>query len=226
MFSGLIVIALACALALGAVPRQAGGTSSAEPKPPAQPSAVGDSEVRFDGEVLRGQSFEHDIGHGLVFRLTPAAADEGGGWVIEILPPAAPSDEPVEFSEIATPPYHSYNERYVAAAFGYSSKEAVKVTTRTFNFVQSVADVHIANEVVNAALYPSTVPETEKGRIASEAARLKLGRGELHILRSRITSGKGGDPDTIAWVKFEVTLNFSPGLTLQKVLAPQPAPLR
>src|SRR5208282_504100 len=140
--------------------------------PPADPP-----EVRFTGEVLRGQIYEHDIGHDLIFRLTPAVSDEGGGWVIGILPATEPSDESVEFVEIATPPYHSYNERYLAAASGYSAREALAITKRKFYFVQSVADEHVANEVVNAALYPSAVSEAERGRIAGEAADLHLGSG-------------------------------------------------
>jgi len=188
-------------------------------------SALGAAEIRFTGEAVRGQPFERDIGHNLTFRLTPATSDEGGGWVIEILPPVEQPDDPVEFSAIATPPYHAYNDRYVAAAFGYSAKEAVHATLRKFYFVQSVNDEHIADEVVNAALYPSTVSDGDKLRIAAEAAGVKLGRGELRILHSRITPGKG-EPDTIAWIKFEVVLNFSPGITLQDVLAPKPPDAR
>jgi hypothetical protein len=130
-------------------------------------------------------------------------------------------DDPVEFSAIATPPYHAYNDRYVAGAFGYSAKEAIKTPLRKFYFVQSVNDEHVANEVVNAALFPSTVSEADKLRISEEASGLKLGRGEFRILRSRITPGKG-EPDTIAWLKFEVVLDFSPGITLAQVLAPKP----
>jgi hypothetical protein len=49
-----------------------------------------------------------------------------------------------------------------------------------------------------------------------------LGTGQLRIVHSRITPGKDGAPDVIASIKFEVVLNFSPGLTLQEVLAPHP----
>jgi len=183
------------------------------------------TEIRFTGETMRGQAFTRDVGHDLTFRLTPATSDEGGGWVIEILPPVEQPDDPIEFSAIATPPYHSYNDRYVAAAFGYSAKEAIKAPLRKFYFVQSVNDDHVANEVVNAALYPSTVSDAEKSRIAAEAGGVKVGRGEFRILHSRITPGKG-EPDTIAWVKFEVVLDFSPGITLQDVLAPKPPSAR
>jgi hypothetical protein len=194
--------------------------NNAKPTAPASESAP-DAEVHFSGEVLRGQIYEHDIGHDMVFRLTPAVSDEGGGWVIGILPVNQPVDDPIEFAEIATPPYHSYNERYLAAAAGYSAKEAVSVTTRKFYFVQSVADEQIANEVVNTALYPSAASEAEKARVAMESAAIQLGSGELRIAHSRVTAGKNS-PDTIAWVKFDVVVNFSPGITLQGVLAPKP----
>jgi hypothetical protein len=226
MSSSFTVLALAYVLIAGVGIRQTdSATPQTAPQPPAAtPSATADaSEVHFTGEILRGQVFERDIGHGLLFRLTPATSQEGGGWVIEILPPTQKPDDPVEFSEIATPPYHAYNERYVAAAFGYSAKEAMDAPLRKFQFVQSVADEHIANEVVNAMLYPSIVPDSEKARIAAEAEGVILGTGQLHILRSRITVGKG-DPDTIASIKFDVVLNFASDVTLEQVLAPKPPP--
>jgi hypothetical protein len=232
MSSPSTALALACVLIAGAGLHQAGSTMpQTVPQPaaaapaPATATPPDASEVRFAGEILRGQAFERDIGHSLLFRLTPATSEDGGGWVIEILPPMQKPDDPVEFSEIATPPYHAYNERYVAAAFGYSTKEAMDTPLRKFQFVQSVADEHIANEVVNAMLYPSIVPDSEKARIDAEAAGVFLGTGQLHILRSRITPGKG-DPDTIAWIKFEVVVNFASNVTLQQVLAPQPPPTR
>jgi hypothetical protein len=221
-----IAFAIACALAVGAAPTHSGGVrSTAEPQSPARPvlSSSDASEFRFAGEVIDGQPFERDLGHGLVFRLNPLGGDAAGGWVIEILPKEQLPDDPVEFSAIATPPYHFYNQRYLAAAYGYSAREAVAITLRTFYFVQSVADERIANEVVNAALYPAAASEQDKDRIAAEAAAVRLGRGELRILRSRVTNGKAGEPDIIAWLKFEVMLNFSPGLSLQTVLAPKPA---
>jgi hypothetical protein len=226
MASRSIGLVLACTVILGTGLRPSAAVALKQDQPPpaaTAPKAQPDvPELRFTGEVTRGQSFARDIGHNLTFRMTPATADEGGGWVIEILPPVEPPDDPIEFAAIATPPYHAYNDRYLAAAFGYSAKEAVQAPVRKFNFVQSVLDEQRANEVVNAGLYPSTVSEADKARIAAESAALNLGTGELRILHSRITTGKNGTPDTIAWVKFEVVLNFSPGLTLQQVLAPHP----
>jgi hypothetical protein len=223
LLGGLLPAGQAFLSSLAAVPQNVSPGTDA-PAPATPPDVP---ELRFSGEVTRGQPFTRDVGHHLVFRLTPATSDEGGGWVIEILPPVEPSADPVEFAAIATPPYHAYNDRYIAAAFGYSAKEALQAPVRKFNFVQSIEDEQRANEVVNAALYPSTVGEAERARVAAEAAALMLGTGQLHIVHSRLASGKDGAPDVIASIKFEVVLNFSPGLTLQQVLAPHPpAPKR
>jgi hypothetical protein len=224
MSSRAIVSVFACALAVGVLPAHSGVQSQAKSQPHVRDSAPSAEEpdVRFAGEVIDGQPFEQDIGRGLVFRLSPLGGNAAGGWVIEILPKVQPSDGPVEFAEIATPPYHFYNQRYLAGAFGYSAREAVAITPRKFYFVQSVTDEHIANEVVNAALYPGSVSDQEKFRVAGEAATLHLGRGELRILRSRVANGKPGEPEIIAWLKFDVVLNFSPGITLQRLLAPKP----
>jgi hypothetical protein len=210
----LVLAALGCAVWV--LPRaQAQSTVSAS-------SSAETSQVRFTGEVYEGTVFDREVGHDLVFRLTPLTGDAAGGWVIEIVPKLQPPDEPAEFLAIATPPYHFYNERYLAGAYGYSTKEAVAINPRRFNFVLTIADDHIAEDVVNSAIYPSTTSDQEKQRIASEAAGVNLGHGELRILKSRVRFGKDGSSDAIAYLKFEVALDFSPGLTLQQVLAPKP----
>ncbi len=222
-----IFIALICALALGAsLSLPVGAMSQASTPPTSSTTAPEASHIRFDGEILHGQIYEHDIGRGLMFRLTPAASDEGGGWVIQILPAVEPADATIEFAEIATPPYHAYNDRYLAAAFGYSAREALQITVRKFYFVQSLDDQNRAADVVNATLYPGTASDREKSRAADEAVSVNLGRGELRIIHSKITPGKAGVPDTIAWVKFEVVLDFSPGFTMRQVLAPRAEPVR
>jgi hypothetical protein len=214
-----IALFFACAVSLAALgnPR----CTPAQDESSAQRAAAEASEVRFSGEVLAGKRFIQDIGHGLVFGLQPLTGDGGGGWVIEIVPKVQPAGDLVEFSEIATPPYHFYNDRYLAAAYGYSAKEAVQMTTRKFNFVLSVDDEQKANDVVNAALYPVTTSEEEKDRIARESAGLQLGHGEFRITHSHVTLGKGDTPDSIGVLKFEVFVNFSSGLTLAEVLAPK-----
>jgi hypothetical protein len=222
-----VVLLLAPAILLAAVcaaPRCAAAQDDSAKRAAAEAET---SEVRFSGEVLAGKEYVHTIGHGLDFGLEPLTGNGGGGWVIEIVPTVQASDNPVEFSEIATPPYHFYNDRYLAGAYGYSTKEAMQMTTRKFNFVMSVSDEQKANDVINAQLYPSAIAnDDEKVRIARESAAVELGHGEVHITHSHVTLGKGNTPDAIDILKFDVVVNFSPGLTLAEVLAPQPVPSR
>lgn len=218
---------LVCSIALGAsLCRSSGAVAQAGGQSTPSAAAPEGSQIRFEGEILRGQIYEHDVGHGLLFRLTPATSDEGGGWVIQILPSAEPADETAEFAEIATPPYHAYNDRYLAAAFGYSAREALQITVRKFCFVRSVEDQQRAADVLNTTLYPGTASEAQKVRAAEEAVSVNLGRGELRIIHSKVTPGKAGVPDTIAFVKFEVALDFSPGYTMGQLLTPRTEPPR
>jgi len=215
-----IAFLAACALLLAAFGNSR--PTRAQDQSAAKRAEAEASEVRFTGEIFAGKRFVYDIGHGLAFGLQPLTGDGGGGWVIEIVPEVQAPDDPVEFSEIATPPYHFYNDRYLAAAYGYSAKEAAQMTTRKFNFVLLAADEDKANDVVNAMLYPSAISEDEKARIARESAAVQLGHGEFHITHSHVTLGKGDTPDSIDMLKFEVVVNFSSGLSLAHVLAPKP----
>lgn len=174
-------------------------------------------DLHFVGEVARDKIFQQDIGHDLVFRLTPSPDI---GWKIEIAPKSDPDDGPVEFSAVATPPYRMYNPRYLEASYGTSAKEAVGITPRVFYFVESVNDEHRAEECLNAAMYPTNASDEEKVRVVAEQTQIKIGKGELRILKSRIGHGKtANDPSTIDWLRFDVYLEFSPGLTMANILA-------
>jgi hypothetical protein len=179
-------------------------------------------EVDFHvaGEVTRGQTFQQDIGHGLVFRLAPPSNASDAGWLIQIVPKTEPEDGPIEFSAIATPPYHVYNDRIIATAYGRSAGEAVQLKDRRFFFVQSADDEHRAEEVVNAAFYPTNLSDEERVRVASEQHEIQVSKGELHILKSRVSRG-GTMPDsgTIDWIRFEVDIEFSPGITMADIIA-------
>lgn len=177
-------------------------------------------DFHFIGEVARGKEFAEDIGHDLVFRLgtTPGYTDIG--WKIEIVPRTMPEDGPVEFSAVATPPYRSYNPRYLEATYGNTAKMAVGITPRAFYFVESVDDEHYAEECLNAAMYPTNVSDEEKVRVVQEQGHILLGKGELHILKSRIGRGKNpGDAGTIDWLRFSVDIEFASGKTMGDILA-------
>lgn len=177
-------------------------------------------DAHIAGEVSRGQTFEQDIGQGLVFRLFPPADDLNAGWIIQIVPKVEPDEGSIEFSSIATPPYHAYNMRYLAAVYGRVASDVVALKDRTFFFVHSTDEEHRAEEVVNAALYPTNLSDEEKVRAAGERTQIQLGKGELRIVKAHINHGRGtSDPGSIDWLRFEVNIQFSSGLTMADIIA-------
>lgn len=179
-------------------------------------------DIQFSGEIDRGKTYIHDIGHDLQFRLEVASVGDYAGWDISITPKVQPTgDEPIEFSGIATPPYHSFNDRYLNTTYNFSAKEILEMSPRRFNFVLTENDEHRAEEVVNVALYPNSVSDDEKQRVSESAADIQLGTGEFSVVRFRITSLKDPlYPGSIEWIKFDVKLKFPPALTMSEVLAP------
>ncbi|HLV94277.1 MAG TPA: hypothetical protein VKS44_03725 [Candidatus Acidoferrales bacterium] len=177
-------------------------------------------DVHIAGAVSLGKAFEYDIGRGLAFRLVPPANASDAGWIIEIVPKTEPEDGPVEFSAIATPPYHVYNDRIIATLYGRSASEVVQLKDRTFFFVRSVDDEHRAEEVVNAAFYPTDLSDQERVRIAAEQHDVTVSKGELRILKSHTGRSKTlNDLGAINWIRFEVDIEFSPGLTMADIIA-------
>jgi hypothetical protein len=212
-------VAIILAIALAASPVQNHHKSKSTQPPITEPDLV------FAGEIERGKTYIHDIGHDLEFRLDVASEGAFAGWDISIVPKTQPSDGPIEFSAIATPPYHNFNERYIETIYNFTPQEILAMSPRRFNFVLSVDDEHRAEEVVNAMLYPNSVSDDDKQRIEMSSANIQLGTGELSIGKSRVTSLKDPlYPGSIEYLKFEVKLKFPPGLTMAQVLAPGETP--
>ena len=212
-------VAIILAIALAASPLQN------HKKSKSQQPAITDPDLVFSGEIERGKTYTHDIGHDLEFRLEVASEGAFAGWDISVVPKAQPKDGPIEFSAIATPPYHNFNERYIETIFNFTAQEILAMSPRRFNFVLSVDDEHRAEEVVNAMLYPNSVSDDDKQRIEMSSANIQLGTGEFSIQRSRVTSLKDPlYPGSIEYLKFEVKLKFPPGLTMAQVLAPVETP--
>ena len=194
-------------------------------KPKSTQPAITDPDSVFTGEIERGKTYIHDIGHDLQFHLDVSPEGDYAGWDISITPKTQPSDGPIEFSAIATPPYHNFNERYLETTYNFSAQEILEMSPRRFNFVMSIDDEHRAEEVVNAMLYPNSVSDDDKQRIAMSSSNIQLGTGEFSIQRSRVTSLKDPlYPGSIEYIKFEVKLKFPPGLTMAQVLAPVETP--
>lgn len=210
-----LVPVAALALATASAQNRSRKNKSATPE-------ITNPDMQFSGEIDRGKTYIHDIGHDLQFRLEVASVGDYAGWDICITPKVQrTNDDPIEFSGVATPPYHSFNDRYLNTTYNFSAKEILEMSPRRFNFVLTEDDEHRAEEAVNIALYPNSVSDDEKQRVAESAANIQLGAGEFSVVRFRITSLKDPlYPGSIEWIKFDVKLKFPPALTMSEVLGP------
>lgn len=177
-------------------------------------------DVVLSGKLAAGKSFERDIGHGLLFRLVPSPASYGKGWDIEIRPKGDPRGGFDEYASVATPPYHLYKPTYLNASYGVTARQAVAMSPRKFQFVETPQDSQAASVVVNTVVYTVDWP-AHKDAIAAAAAKIPVGVGELRILDSHITPGKNNeDLGSIDWIDFQVRLWLHSGTTLEQVLFP------
>lgn len=196
---------------------------SQQQSPPPVPAtflSVKNPRIEFTGEVLRGNLFTRQIAENLVFRLNPQPA-QGSGWFIEIVPKVPPpKGEYAEFTWVATPPYHFFNQRYLDTSYGTTAAQAVsRDAPRDFNFVQTLDDYRIARNVVNMVIYPNHATDEEMARVRKDAARVMTGSGTLYILDSRITPGKNDkDMGSIDWIRFRVELKLSSGQSIAQIL--------
>lgn len=155
---------------------------------------------KFKGEVFAGQEFAQEFGDDIVFRLR---SQGDAGWEIQI---HGKSDEQRkrDFLFVATPPYRSWNPRYVYASYGYSASDMVKLNQREFSFVSNREQFDAFDRAFQT--WNSYGPTEQEKKEATEflitAPRCS---GTLRILDSKLQQGPGGE-DNILWLKFEVEL--------------------
>jgi len=180
-------------------------------------------DLLIRGQLSSGKSFQRDIGHDLVFRLVPSPASFGKGWDIQIVPKGSPAAGFEEYATVATPPYHQYKPTYLNASYGVTAQQAIAMSPRKFQFVETSADSQAAAVVVNTIVYSIDWP-AHKTALESEAEKIPVGVGELKIIRARTTPGKNNeDLGSIDWIKFQVSLWMRSGVTLRDVLFPEVA---
>ena len=212
---------LPCCLPIAAAPKHDSGAASTFGSQKKKNGRAEAEEVDFHatGEVMHGKTFVQNVGHGMILELLPPSNAPDAGWIIAIVPAEQPAGGAIEFSQIATPPYHAYNDRIIVPAYGRSAADVVNLKNRTFFFVDSVDDEHRAEEVVNAAYYPTDISDEERVRAVAEEKEIHVSKGELHILKAHTSKGQGfGGPGNVDWIRFEVDIEFSPGLTMADIL--------
>ena len=177
-------------------------------------------DLVIKGQLSAGKSFQRDIGHDLIFRLVPSPASFGNGWDIQIVPKGTPAGGFEEYATVATPPYHLYKPTYLNASYGVTARQAIAMSPRKFQFVETPEDSQAAAVVVNTIVYSVDWP-AHKAALESEAEKIPVGVGELKIIRARTTPAKNNeDLGSIDWIKFQVSIWMHSGVSLEQVLFP------
>jgi len=151
-------------------------------------------KIEFRGAVKAGEDFRRLFGPGLVFWLTPHP--DGSGWTIEVCE-VVESFCATDFVRLVSPPYRSYNDRYLDTSYGFTAAEAVKRSPREFRFVVSRDDYERAQwlyDYLSQSRPPGEAPLSEaelehyhndrerliahagKGSCGSPAAPLRMAR--------------------------------------------------
>lgn len=166
---------------------------------------AGCATQRIEGEVAYGNTFEAPIGRGL--RLVLFSDQEPHlGWTLDIR--GAPGRTEDSYVYPVSPPYRSFNPRYIGPVYGRSIGETLKHTERAFNFVTTRTDSQKAWRDVDTYLWPSGLPPGADERAVATLSLLKLGRGVLTIVDGRAGTRVIGDEprEIVEWLKFRVDL--------------------
>ncbi len=170
--------------------------------------------IRFSGEVNRGQTYTREIRPGLEFLLSPSSVEPDGsaGWWIGV---AAKTDGVTgcdDLAWVATPPYRSYNARYLDTSYGTTARKAVAHSPREFSFVLNCADYKTEERWVTRLLWPNNSTEKELSEAREKLGASPLGKGRFWIRDSRIVraqdSPRGADSERIDWIRFEVEIEL------------------
>lgn len=219
------MLCLTAALSAGiASPLQSGAqeqTSAPAPGSLLTPTSKPDAVVK--GEVRDENSFDRDIGRGLIFRLVRSPESYGKGWDIQVVPKDVASGFP-EYATVATPPYHLYKPTYLNASYGVTAEEAVAMNPRRFQFVETPHDSQAATVVMQTMVYTIDWHLHAK-QLQEEAGKIPVGIGELRIMSSRVTKGKNSeDLGSVDQLEFEARFWLASGVTLKDVLFAQQMP--
>lgn len=170
------------------------------------PSRAECSPLKFQGQISRGGDFETPVSLGLLFRLRAGKDPLIDGWTIEIRSRTLPEPHN-EFSWVATPPYRSWNPRYIQNSYGWTAQQAVEMNEREFSFVLNDADFEKTVKATRVRLWPSGHSAEEIALADRVWVQVKVGGGKLTILESKLGPVDAkNDRGTIEWIRFKVEL--------------------
>lgn len=141
-------------------------------------------KLTFDGQIARGEPFNHAITRNLNFSLTPVAS----GWRIEVQ--ATGSKSAHDAAEVATPPYQSVNPLLLTTDYGFRAQDAVSWNPRDFQFVTDAETLSDASRDEDALLSGKLSP-AQKSALASRLIEVtrSSAHGQLRILDASLVPG-------------------------------------
>lgn len=198
----------------------------------APPQRTTCARVELTGLVNAGQEWETPLGQGWVFRVIPIVPGPQGytGWdlVVDRDPPAGYPDALL----LATPPYHSVNEREIGTTFGLRSQDAIGWNPRSFHFLTNPAAFFKGQKLFLALSSRLHAPggASQKSDSDPDAARLThqlmamlsgSAAGELRILDAGLAPGTA-DPAPFArnWARRAAYTSYT--LIPESTLNPTP----
>ena len=169
------------------------------------------SNVRFSGEVLKGRSFERQVGANLFFRLVP----EELGWSISVGSKAVREN----FCSVVTPPYRGMNALVIEGWHFRNSDNSgpnepgpknvnAPQELREFYFVLNEADYRRAFDALQILLWPYSYSKQQIDAAEGAHAKVRKGRGKLMIRDLKLNVLELGKQAGIDWMAFDVELTF------------------
>ena len=167
--------------------------------------------VRFSGEVLKGRSFERQVGVNLFFRLVP---DELG-WSIS-MGSIAPRGN---FCSVVTPPYRGMNALRIEGWHFRNSDNSgpnepgpknvnAPQELREFYFVLNEADYRSAFDALQILLWPYSYSKQQIDAAEGAHAKVRKARGKLIIRDLKLNVLELGKQAGIERMTFDVELSF------------------
>ena len=167
--------------------------------------------VRFSGDVLKGRSFERQIGANLFFRLVP----EELGWSISVGSKAVREN----FCSVVTPPYRGMNALVIEGWHFRNSDNSgpnepglknvnAPQELREFYFVLNEADYRRAFDALQILLWPYSYSKQQIDAAEGAHAKVRKGRGKLMIRDLKLNVLELGKQAGIDRMAFDVELTF------------------
>jgi hypothetical protein len=173
--------------------------------------------LSFNGEVIRGQTFEREMGNNLVFRLDYDKGD-GEGWYIEVADKMQPDHN---FCLVVTFPFRGINSLDIQGWHFRNSDNSgpnkpgdkqvhAPQEKRSFRFVLDETGYQTASDAVDKLMHQYLYSEEEvaQAREIMDTELLEKATGVLTITHIELGNLMVGERAWINYMEFEVELDL------------------